>query len=174
MTQAIQPPTSDAARPDPVAGLLDRLERQAYDELPDLLTPDVWLRALLPKRLVEGHTAGEAVDAFRSWFGDGESQRLVDAERETIGGRELVRYRLVTRPRWDRGAEWVVEQSAYCKVENGKIRRIDLVCSGFFPLAVGDGGLRGRDPEPVVPGAVGEEVAESGHGLHLPARAGLA
>jgi hypothetical protein len=113
---------------------IQALARRDWTALEGLFAPDVWMRALLPKRLHEETTAGGTVAMFRKWF-DGPASRLLEAEHHTLAGREHLCYRFLVRRD---GAEtpWhLVEQSGFCKVKDGRISRLDLVCTGFHPVA---------------------------------------
>lgn len=105
------------------------------------LDPDAELRALVPGNEVEAE-GGDAVAArFVAWFGGYDARELLSHGRDRVGTRTRVTYRLrVTR----NSASWLVEQHAFCTIEDERITRIDLVCSGFHPFVerAGDGRLR--------------------------------
>ena len=81
--------------------------------------------------------AAEAIAGqFARWFGDTEDFELVEATLGDVGGRLQLRWRL--RLRAERlGAGWfTVEQQAYADAgEDGRIARLDLVCTGYRPEA---------------------------------------
>lgn len=72
--------------------------------------------------------------AYRSWYGKAQPVAEPRVERATIGGRERLRYRFVVLPPWAPEEAHVVEQAGYCRVKDGQISRLDLVCTGFHPV----------------------------------------
>lgn len=118
---------------------LQALGRRDFAELESLLAPDVWMRALLPRKLREGGTAEEAVEAFRSWYGGAPELQVLELEHDTMANRELLRYRFRLRPDWAPDQWHEIEQVGYCRVTDGRISRIDLSCTGFHPT---------EDPDP--------------------------
>lgn len=56
------------------------------------------------------------------------------AEHHTMAGREFVRYRFMLRPGWAPERWHVIEQAGYCRVHDGVITRMDLACTGYFPI----------------------------------------
>ncbi|MFZ0165732.1 MAG: hypothetical protein WAL12_19310, partial [Trebonia sp.] len=115
---------------------LEGLAAQDFAQLGGALAAGARLRALLPKGLREW-TGGEAIAGqFTHWFGDTEDFELVEAALGDVGGRLQLRWRL--RLRAERlGAGWfTVEQQAYADAgEDGRIARLDLVCTGYRPEA---------------------------------------
>jgi hypothetical protein len=127
-------PTDHAAAT--AAAFLQGLADQDFAQLGGALAADARLRALLPKGLREW-TGGEAIAGqFTRWFGDTEDFELVEAALGDVGRRLQLRWRL--RLRAERlGAGWfTVEQQAYADAgEDGRLARIDLVCTGYRPEA---------------------------------------
>ncbi|MFY9649622.1 hypothetical protein [Trebonia sp.] len=125
-----------APRPALAAAFLQGLADQDFATLGGALAADARLRALVPRGLREW-TGGEAVAGqFARWFGDTEDFELVEATLGDVGGRLQLRWRL--RLRAERlGAGWfTVEQQAYADAgEDGRIARLDLVCTGYRPEA---------------------------------------
>jgi tellurite resistance-related uncharacterized protein len=95
----------------------------------------VWMRALLPRDIVETHSAEAAVETFREWFAPHETFKMLATEQHTVEGREFLSYNLLLRPEWAPDQWHVVEQSGYCRVTNDQVTRLDLVCTGFFPTS---------------------------------------
>jgi hypothetical protein len=113
-------PTDHAAAT--AAAFLQGLADQDFAQLGGALAADARLRALLPKGLRD--------------FGDTEDFELVEAALGDVGRRLQLRWRL--RLRAERlGAGWfTVEQQAYADAgEDGRLARIDLVCTGYRPEA---------------------------------------
>lgn len=99
-----------------------------------LLADDVWCRALLVRELVELHDAIGTTRLFHSWYGTPDEVHLEEAAHHDVMGRTFVRYRLRLRPEWAPDTWHRVEQSGYLTVRDGRIRRIDLACTGFFVI----------------------------------------
>ena len=138
MTTTARNHSTDAVVPAfALAGsFLEGLAAQDFTRLGDALTADARLRALVPKGLREWTGAEAIAGAFARWFGDTEDFELVEATVGEVGGRLQLRWRL--RLRAERlGAGWfTVEQQAYADAgEDGRIARLDLVCTGYRPEA---------------------------------------
>ena len=106
----------------------------AQDEaaLRDCLLPDVQFRALTPPGLRERTGADEAAALITGWFADSTEFRLLDSHGDAIGDRLHVSYRLAGV---EDGEAYVVEHQLFCTVSDGRIGRLDLLCSGFRPTA---------------------------------------
>ena len=115
--------------------LLDAIVTRDFDSLDTILAADVWMRALLPREVVETHSAAAATEVIRGWFAAHEALEVVSTEQHTVEGREFLAYNLRVRPDWAPDVWHVVEQSAYCRVADDQITRLDLLCTGFFPTA---------------------------------------
>jgi hypothetical protein len=116
---------------------LEGLAAQDFAQLGGALAAGARLRALLPAGLREWTGAGEIASRFASWFGDTEDFDLVEATVGEVGGRLHLHWRL--RLRAERlGAGWfTVEQQAYADTgEDGRIVRLDLLCTGYRPEGV--------------------------------------
>ncbi len=98
-----------------------------------LLDDDVWFRAMLVREVVEGHDADEALALFSGWFGTAHEVRVLRATTTSVATREAVTYRLRLRPHWAPEVWHVIEQTGYLRIQDGVIRRLDLVCTGFVP-----------------------------------------
>ena len=119
---------------DAATEFLEALVRRNFEELATLFASNVWLRALLPRRLHESTNAPDAVEAFRGWFEGARDFRVLSLEHHPfVGGREIFSYRFLLRPDWAPEQWHVIEQVGYFRVKEGRISRIDLVCSGFLP-----------------------------------------
>lgn len=93
--------------------------------------PDVRFRALIPPGVREASDASGAAAHLRRWFDDADSMELLWSEAGSVGDRATAAYRLsVHEPDgWK-----VVEQRLYCDLDkDGRIRTLDLLCSGFLP-----------------------------------------
>lgn len=96
------------------------------------LTDDVELEALLPRGLLVGHGPDDVTAAFQRWFGDLPVFELVAATAGELGDRLHLRWRF--RAQSTDGSSSLVEQQLYADAaEDGRIRRLRLLCSGFCP-----------------------------------------
>ena len=48
--------------------LLDAIVTRDFDGLEAILAADVWMRALLPREVVETHSAAATTEVIRGWF----------------------------------------------------------------------------------------------------------
>jgi hypothetical protein len=115
------------------ARFLAALRELDFEGLERCLAPDVWFRTLLPRRVHESKTARETARTLRDWIeghGDG---RLLESDHSVSIGRERIRYRFLLRPKWAPDQWHVMEQTGSFKQRDGKISRLDLVCSGYHP-----------------------------------------
>jgi hypothetical protein len=67
------------------------------------------------------------------WFGHAAEVRVLMATTAPAGSRELLRYRLRLRPHWAPDVWHVIEQTGYARIADGRVRRLDLLCTGFVP-----------------------------------------
>lgn len=106
-------------------------------ELSELVSDDIWMRALLVRETVEAHDAAGAVAMLQGWFGDAVELQTLHASTHSVGGREHLTYRLRLRPGWAPDTWHVIEQTGYARIHDGRVRRLDLVCTGFVPEFTG-------------------------------------
>jgi cytochrome P450 len=104
------------------------------------VTDTVRLRALLPGGPIEEHGRDAVVARFGSWFADLDAVDLVESAGEAIADRLLIHYRLDLA---QRGTRWACTQTSVCKVNDGRLATIDLLCSGFREIL---GGSEMRNP----------------------------
>ena len=101
---------------------------RALDRLGEHLTDDVRLRALLPGGTIEEHGRDAVLARFDHWFGDYDTVLLSGASGDQVGDRVWVHYKLLFDPDADTR---VLTQTLVCTVDEGRVRRLDLLCSGF-------------------------------------------
>ena len=111
---------------------LEALAAHDFEGVAALLGPTMRMRALEASGYKEYHGAEQVLEAFYGWFGTPDWVCVEELEAQTMGDRLQLRYRFVL-DRADVGGLRIVEQHAYCKVQDGRIVTIDLVCSGFRP-----------------------------------------
>jgi hypothetical protein len=92
------------------------------------VTDTVRLRALLPGGPIEEHGRDAVVARFGRWFGGMDIVELVESAGEAVGDRLLIHYRLDLA---QGGIRWACTQTSICKIINGRLATIDLLCSGF-------------------------------------------
>lgn len=95
-----------------------------------LLDDEVRLRALLPAQIVEDQGREAVLARYVDWFGGYARVELVHAAGDTVGDRELIHYTVVAD---HETGPHVVAQTLMCGVYDGRIGKIDLVCSGWRP-----------------------------------------
>jgi hypothetical protein len=118
---------------------LGGLAAQDFARLYGALAAEARLRALLPSGLREWAGAQAIADRFARWFDETEEFQLVDIAVGEVGGRLHLHWRI--RLRAERlGPGWfTVEQQAYADTgQDGRIARLDLLCTGYLPEADDD------------------------------------
>jgi hypothetical protein len=111
---------------------LEAFANRDYQQMAATLSPDVRLRATLPREPMDCRGASTVAEVFGSWFGGAEDFELVDAAVGEIGGRLHLSWRVRVRPApFGIGEGWhVIEQQAYADAGES-ISSLDLLCSGF-------------------------------------------
>jgi SnoaL-like domain len=97
-------------------------------QLAAAVTDTVRLRALLPGGPIEEHGRDAVRACFGGWFADMDTVDLVESAGEAVADRLLIHYRLDLA---QRGMRWACTQTAICKIDDGRLATIDLLCSGF-------------------------------------------
>lgn len=132
-TTAGHDPAATAPQFAPAGAFLEGLAAQDFTRLGGALSADAQLRALLPRRVLERSGAEEVAAAFAHWFGDTQGFDLVEASVGEIGGRLHLRWRVRLQAA-RLGAGWfTVEQQSYADTADGRIARLDLLCTGYRP-----------------------------------------
>ena len=101
-------------------------------QLAPALTETVRLRALLPGGLIESHGRANVADCLPSLLADFDTVEVLESAAEAVADRILIHYRLAPTQRETR---WVCTQTAVCKLVDGRLAVIDLLCSGFREIA---------------------------------------
>ena len=97
-------------------------------QLATAVTDTVRLRALLPGGPIQALGRDAVVACFGRWFADFDTVDLVESAGEAVADRLLIHYRLdVARS----GTRWACTQTSVCKISDGRLATIDLLCSGF-------------------------------------------
>ena len=119
---------------------LEALAAQDFDRLAALFAPRVRFRALLPGQTCEEKTAAAATGQLRDWFGEADTLQVLQSTADQVSDRLHLAYRLRSH---DTANGWqVIEQNAYCDVQDDRIADMALLCSGFRP----DPGMRAATP----------------------------
>jgi hypothetical protein len=109
----------------------------------DLLDSAIDFRGLTPGRFWEAGSATVLVDEIilGAWFEASDNiDALEDVQVGSVADRDRVSYRLrVTNT----GGVFLVEQQAYFGVEDGRINRLTIMCSGFRTIDEERTGLSG-------------------------------
>ena len=92
------------------------------------VTGTVRLRALLPGGPIEEHGRDAVVARFGRWFAGLDTVDLVESAGEAVADRVLIHYRLDLA---QAGTRWACTQTLVCKLHDGRLATIDLLCSGF-------------------------------------------
>jgi hypothetical protein len=113
------------------ARLVSGIAAQDAAAIASCFADDVEFRALTPNGLRERSGAAEAAGLVAGWFGDSTELEVVDSRSDEVEDRVPISYRFAGV---EEGEPYVVEQQLYCVVNGrGKIKRVDLLCSGFRP-----------------------------------------
>jgi hypothetical protein len=133
---AADPDAAGTAGPDDAVvahRFLEAIVQRDEASLLALLDPDVWLRAMLVREVIEEHDAVATLARFHGWFGSAVACEVLHATTTPIASRHHLTYRFLLRPAWEPDVWHLIEQSGYLRVRDGRISRLDLVCTGFHP-----------------------------------------
>ena len=109
---------------------IEALARKQFGELESLLAPKVRFRALVPGEEVAVVGPHEVISSYRRWFEDKADFELLDGLGGMLIDRAFVRFRArVNRA----GDPYLIDQTLWGDLEEGRFATIDLVCSGFRP-----------------------------------------
>ena len=101
-----------------------------YATVEALLAPDVHYREITPSRVLEATGPAAILDEERDFLARYARHETLELQVGRVGGRVAAR----TRWRLERGGETqVVEWCEYMTVEDGRIVKLDAVCSGPMP-----------------------------------------
>ncbi len=101
-------------------------------QLAAAVTDTVRLRALLPGGPIEEHGRDAVAARFSGWFADMDTVHLMESAGEAMADRFLIHYRLDLARR---GTRWACTQTLVCKIDDGRLATIDLLCSGFREIS---------------------------------------
>ncbi|MGH3505400.1 MAG: nuclear transport factor 2 family protein [Nocardioidaceae bacterium] len=140
MTSVTATPSKDVAAPQFAAAgrFLDVLAARDFSHLASAVREDVVLRALLPPGPAQYEGVAAVQSAFDRWFGGVAEFDVLDAAVGEVCDRLQLHWRVRVRVRADDG-RYVIEQRAYADPgADGRIARLDLLCSGYRPEISGE------------------------------------
>jgi hypothetical protein len=109
--------------------------RRDPQRLSEALTETVRLRALLPGGPIEAHGRENVAALLCELLADFDTVDVVESAGEPVADKLLIHYRLyVTQP----AQRWVCTQTAVCRLVDGRLAVIDLLCSGFREIEIND------------------------------------
>jgi ketosteroid isomerase-like protein len=109
---------------------LAALASRDYDGLEACFQDHVNFRALVPSGLREGIGPQVTVAWLRRWFEDADLFDMQKMNVDVVVDRLHITYRIRLRKE---GLTQIIEQQAYCSVNDGHITDMKLLCSGFRP-----------------------------------------
>lgn len=104
------------------------IARRDPQRLSAALTETVRLRALLPGGLIEARGRENVAALLCALFSDFGTVRVVESAGEPVADKLLIHYRLHVASAAQR---WVCTQTAVCRLLDGRLAVVDLLCSGF-------------------------------------------
>ena len=103
----------------------------AFDRLGQFCQPGITGVLLTPNRSISLENADGLTTQYRRWFGDC-TQFQVEASRVAPVGERLgifYRFRVEEQEDW-----FSIEQQIFCTLKDGRVERLQLLCSGFQPV----------------------------------------
>jgi TusA-related sulfurtransferase len=123
-------------------GWIQAIIQGDWDRLENYCQPYVQSDVLLPHRYFAFEKALDLAAKVREWFGECSAFTIEHTRIEPVGERLGICYRL----RFLKQGAWkVAEQQLYCTLQDERIARLHLLCSGFQPIEAG--GLAGSGQE---------------------------
>ncbi len=109
------------------------LAAKDYEQLRQLLAPEIDFRSLTPNRIWEASDSDTLIrEILQRWFEESDEIRSLEGiQTDTVGDRERVGYRFAVR---NPEGDFLVEQQAYFSTRDGKIEWMRVMCSGFRPV----------------------------------------
>jgi TusA-related sulfurtransferase len=111
---------------------VNALADRDFERFRAAIADDVRFRLLLPKGPQAHSGVAETVESFIRWYGDVDELHLESSSVETVAGRLVLTYRFRLH---DEDGWQVIEQHVVADVApDGRLEKIDLLCSGFLPV----------------------------------------
>lgn len=107
----------------------------ALDRLEQFCQPKTMSRLLLPSGLVTLKDAAALAAEYKAWFNDCTDFKVESSRVDWVGKKLGIFYRflLLDYGNWHR-----IEQQLYCKLKDGRVEQLWLLCSGFQPVGTND------------------------------------
>jgi hypothetical protein len=119
----------------PGEAFLAAIRERDFQALAGRISETARMRGLLPSGPVEFHGREEIAQTFGRWFGNLLDFGIEVTEHDEVADRLKLTYRFTVRMP-DDDALLMVEQTVYAKVIDGQLAVVDLLCTGFRPIAV--------------------------------------
>jgi TusA-related sulfurtransferase len=111
---------------------VNALADRDFERLRAAIADDVRFRLLLPKGPQAHSGVAETVEVLVRWYGDVDELHLESSSVEVVAGRLVLMYRFRLH---DEDGWQVIEQHVVADVTpDGRLDKIDLLCSGFLPV----------------------------------------
>lgn len=143
MDPSVSPmPAADSRKPREMASLdtalklVECLARRDFASMGQLLSAEVTLRCLTPRRVIEKQGREETIAQLHKWFGEVDEFQVLRVSVDSLADdRARLAYRFRLRPQPITGDErWhVIEQQLWIPRSKGPLDAINLLCSGFVP-----------------------------------------
>lgn len=112
---------------------MQNLSDQNFENLVHVFSDNVFFRALIPSSIVTLNDPFKTADKLKSWFYNEEPEKfeIIESSSEILVDCLHISYMVFITYK---GNPYNVEQHLYCEVEEGKIYKLSLICSGFRRL----------------------------------------
>jgi TusA-related sulfurtransferase len=111
---------------------VNALADRDFERLSAVIADDVRFRLLLPKGPQAHSGVAETVEVLVRWYGDVDELHVESSSVEVVAGRLVLMYRFRLH---DEDGWQVIEQHVVADVApDGRLEKIDLLCSGFLPI----------------------------------------
>lgn len=111
---------------------LEAFAQRDFDRFAGLLEPAVAFRALTPPGLREASDPGGVIGRIRGWFGPSDVFAIRSSGIDLVADRVRITYRVDVH---EDGAWLTVDQTLFAAAGDSGFSAIDLLCSGFRPIA---------------------------------------
>ena len=111
---------------------VNALADRDFERFRAAIADDVRFRLLLPKGPQAHSGVTETLESFVRWYGHVDELHLESSSVEAVAGRLVLMYRFRLH---DEDGWQVIEQHVVADVaSDGRLEKIDLLCSGFLPV----------------------------------------
>ena len=107
------------------------LAAKDFDGIRGLLAPDISFRGVTPSKAWEAEDSETFIsDVLMPWFGEDDIVAVERLETDSFSDCDRVGYRFRVR---EDDEEFLVEQQAFLRHQDGRINWMRVACSGFRP-----------------------------------------